>query len=109
MKQAIRLCFGITGLDGEFDENGATVEPNPPDNEPFIEAKANPVFERCKAQFEEAKNRNGYENARRMAREASNHKQLSKDEITALTQLMTQTEDRLGLIPETDESETVVA
>ena len=109
MKQAIRLCFGITGLDGEFDENGATVEPNPPDNEPFIEAKANPVFERCKAQFEEAKNRNGYENARRMAREASNNKQLSKDEITALTQLMTQTEDRLGLIPETDESEAVVA
>jgi len=44
-----------------------------------------------------------------MAREASNHKQLSKDEITALTQLMTQTEDRLGLIPETDESEAVVA
>ena len=107
MKQAIRLCFGITGLDAEFDENGDTAEPNPP--EPFIEAKSNPVFERCKAQFEEAKNRNGYENARRMAREASNHKQLSKDEITALTQLMTQTEDRLGLIPETDESEAVVA
>jgi hypothetical protein len=107
MKQAIRLCFGITGLDAEFDENGETVEPNQP--EPFIEVKSNPVFERCKAQFEEAKNRNGYENARRMAREASNHKQLSKDEITTLTQLMTQTEDRLGLIPETDESEAVVA
>ena len=109
MKQCVRLCFGITGLGGEFDETGETIEPDPPDNEPFIEAKANPVFERCKAQFEEAKNRNGYENARRMAREASNHKQLSKDEITALTQLMTQTEDRLGLIPETDESEAVVA
>jgi len=109
MKQAIRLCFGITGLGGEFDETGETIEPDPPDNEPFIEAKSNPVFERCKAQFEEAKSRNGYENARRMAREASNHKQLSKDEITLLTQLMTQTEDRLGLIPETDESEAVVA
>jgi hypothetical protein len=107
MKQAIRLCFGITGLDGEFDENGETVEPNPP--EPFIEAKSNPVFERCKAQFEEAKNRNGYENARRMAREASNHKQLSQEEIKALTQLMTLTEDRLGLIPETNESQAVVA
>ena len=45
MKQAIRLCFGIAGLDAEFDENGETAEPNPP--EPFIEAKNNPVFERC--------------------------------------------------------------
>ena len=103
------MCFGITGLDGEFDENGETVEPNPPNNEPFLEAKANPVFERCKEQFEGANNRNGYENARLMAREASNHKQLSKDEITVLTQLMTQTEDRLGLIPEADETEAVVA
>ena len=44
-----------------------------------------------------------------MAREATNQKQLSQEEIKALTQLMTQTEDRLGLIPETDESEAVVA